>query len=476
MQTEFVPDQQILDNQARAKALGVNIPGLKEQTVGDTYKSFSAPTYDASYDTMAGEIGNYYQQQATQPINDRKVYRDTLRQYQAQIDATNKIYNDQLRGAQMEGQGRLGSARAMSARSGTLGSDFGNAQNEEVLGYNRGIESSIQNERNAKIAEIMGTARKGAADELAAKRLAKQQGAEKYLEYLGSRTERKQKGLSTLAQSLLSQGVDPSQLDKKSLNEIAKQYGVTVDDIKASYFDSKKEYDASQAEADLKTRKTEAEIAKLNDKSFTLSEGQSYYDTDGKLVASKGKTYAPNSGGASGLNPYQTFQATQSLKKTTQTNTSAARELQRQGSILTDTWNRYANGDATDLNATTQALVTTFNKILDPDSVVRETEYDRSASGQALLTTIQGKIAALSQGGPGLTPASLKELVDLGNTYTANAQRSIDEANRRAREEAQFFGLNPDFVTTAGANTATSDLSDDDAYQMYLEMTQNGSN
>lgn len=149
------------------------------------------------------------------------------------------------------------------------------------------------------------------------------------------------------------------------------------------------------------------------------------------------------------LTPYQQFQATQAIQKTTQTNTDASRELNRQGSILEQTWNRYKNGEAGDLNATTQAIVTTFNKILDPTSVVRETEYDRSSAGQALISAIEGRIARISQGGPGLTPESLAELVDLGLTYSKNAQASIATANERARQQAEYFGLNPDFVTTS---------------------------
>lgn len=165
-----------------------------------------------------------------------------------------------------------------------------------------------------------------------------------------------------------------------------------------------------------------------------------------------GKTPASSDG----LTPYQQFQATQAIQKTTQTNTSAARELARQGSVLTDTWERFKNGEAGDLNATTQAIVTTFNKILDPTSVVRETEYDRSSAGQSLLASIEGKIAKISQGGPGLTPESLQELVDLGTTYTRNAQASIAAENARAREQAIYFGLNPDFVTTSGSSQAQS--------------------
>lgn len=158
----------------------------------------------------------------------------------------------------------------------------------------------------------------------------------------------------------------------------------------------------------------------------------------------------------SDLTPYQQFQATQAIANQTAKFTDASKELQRQSNVLTQTWNRYASGEAKDLNATTQAIVTTFNKLLDPTSVVREAEYDRSASGQALLSTITGKLSAVIQGGPGLTPASLKELVDLGNLYAQNAQSSITQANQRATQMAEQFGLNPSFVTTPGYTQNTS--------------------
>ena len=40
---------------------------------------------------------------------------------------------------------------------------------------------------------------------------------------------------------------------------------------------------------------------------------------------------------------------------------------------MTGAWDRYATGKATDLNATSQAIITAFNKVLDPTSVVRDT-------------------------------------------------------------------------------------------------------
>ena len=257
-------------------------------------------------------------------------------------------------------------------------------------------------------------------------------------------------------------------------NKLARMQAARTNAIEASKFaleraDSK--YEAEQKAA-AETEKAKAEASKpisiggaLVQKDPVTGEYKTVYQeaTEDKLLspteaAALGVPYGTTQSQAFGkspvekednLTPYQQFQATQAIQKTTQTNTDAARELNRQGSILEQTWNRYKNGEAGDLNATTQAIVTTFNKILDPTSVVRETEYDRSSAGQALISAIEGRIARISQGGPGLTPESLKELVDLGLTYSKNAQASITAANERARQQAEYFGLNPDFVTTS---------------------------
>lgn len=238
-------------------------------------------------------------------------------------------------------------------------------------------------------------------------------------------------------------------------NSLADSYNTGVaeikDKVKTEMSDLEKEYNfyaqqEQEANAFLKAYQDAIleELQSEGAQQFQLSRDDAQFARDLQLAREK----TSSSGGSSGLTPYQTFQATQSLKKTNQSNVAAATELKRQTDIINSTWNRLASGQAKDLNATSQAIITTFNKILDPTSVVRESEYDRTGAGQALLSTIQGKIAAISQGGPGLTRESLKELVDLGNTYAKNAQAYIDASNERAREEASFFGLNPDFIVS----------------------------
>lgn len=148
------------------------------------------------------------------------------------------------------------------------------------------------------------------------------------------------------------------------------------------------------------------------------------------------------------LTPYQKFQATQAISKETEARTENARETARQVGIMNQAYNSLEAGG--DLSFATQAIVTTYNKILDPTSVVREAEYDRTAAGQSLLDRIQGKFTTLAQGGGGITKENLQDAVKLANEYLENSKASMLKQNERAKRMAEQFGLNPDFVTSSG--------------------------
>jgi len=100
----------------------------------------------------------------------------------------------------------------------------------------------------------------------------------------------------------------------------------------------------------------------------------------------------------------------------------------------------------------TQAIITSFNKILDPTSVVRESEYDRTSAGQSLLQRLEGKVNNIAQGGAGVTDATLKEAAEIAKEYLKNSQASVLAENQRAVAMANQFGLNSDFVTTSYGN------------------------
>jgi len=224
--------------------------------------------------------------------------------FQGQIDATNQVYDTLLGEARLQGQGRLGSQRASAARGGLLGSDFGASQKEAVQGYNNSIDQGIQAQRQAAIGSIMGQMREAVQNDIARKNQARKEGADSYIQYLASSGERKKSNTGIAANSLLMQGIDPQTLTPDELEAIATEAGVSSGDIIYQYQQLAQAQAAAQSEANLETRKTEAEIAKIEadiakGKLIILGEGTTLYNIETKETFKNPKTYSPSS--ASGL-------------------------------------------------------------------------------------------------------------------------------------------------------------------------------
>jgi len=87
------------------------------------------------------------------------------------------------------------------------------------------------------------------------------------------------------------------------------------------------------------------------------------------------------------------------------------------------------------LNFTSQAILVGFQKLLDPTSVVRESEYDRSPRGQSLRNRWEGVWLKLSQGGAGVTLSELEGAVEAANTfYEGFQQEAISFADRASKQ------------------------------------------
>ncbi len=82
-------------------------------------------------------------------------------------------------------------------------------------------------------------------------------------------------------------------------------------------------------------------------------------------------------------------------------------------------------GDVKNKVALDQGLITMYNKLTDPQSVVRESEYARTPSNLPIINAITGAIQKVQAGGAGLTDADRAALVqgakiianERGNTY-----------------------------------------------------------
>jgi hypothetical protein len=79
------------------------------------------------------------------------------------------------------------------------------------------------------------------------------------------------------------------------------------------------------------------------------------------------------------------------------------------------------------LNAVDQVLINVFNKILDPNSVVRESEFARVGEGQAAVQKFLGLKGKLEKGGTGLTQRERQELVSAAILLRDKARESANE-------------------------------------------------
>lgn len=76
------------------------------------------------------------------------------------------------------------------------------------------------------------------------------------------------------------------------------------------------------------------------------------------------------------------------------------------------------------LGAQSQAVVIGFNKMLDPISVVRESEYARTPEGASLLNRLEGQIIRFQQGGVGLNAAELQNIYDIASAILDGYKRT----------------------------------------------------
>lgn len=78
------------------------------------------------------------------------------------------------------------------------------------------------------------------------------------------------------------------------------------------------------------------------------------------------------------------------------------------------------------LVAVDQALINTFNKMLDEKSVVRESEYARTASDISVVNRVKGKAAKILQGGAGLTDEERNALSTMAQRFYNIAKSNYD--------------------------------------------------
>ena len=265
-------------------------------TIGDIVGQYETPEEQA-YRQQYGQ-NLLTESQTTPDLN--KIRQDTLARYQAEIDAINASYAQKKAQERIQGQGRLGSAGAIQARRGLLGSDFGAAQTDTINQYNAELIDAIEQERLAKVSSIMSEANRFAQEEYDKKLEAKRLGAENYLKFIGESATRRQNNTAKMAAYLYQQG-NYDILTPAELKQIADNLGVSVDTLKAVYADYAGQAQAAQAKAQaeaekeaLGMEKTRAEISNLKGQSEKdmIAKGYTYVATPAQRDTLKKQGYS----------------------------------------------------------------------------------------------------------------------------------------------------------------------------------------
>jgi len=143
------------------------------------------------------------------------------------------------------------------------------------------------------------------------------------------------------------------------------------------------------------------------------------------------------------LTGVQKFQEENTLAKEFENLVGDGRKAAQQIGIIQTAYEqaKKANAEGKSINAASQGVLVAFQKLLDPTSVVRESEYARSGEGASLWERIKGKWTKIEQGGAGLTKDGLTEFVELAGQFLIGYQDTALQHAKRMEIIADQRGL-----------------------------------
>lgn len=95
-----------------------------------------------------------------------------------------------------------------------------------------------------------------------------------------------------------------------------------------------------------------------------------------------------------------------------------------------------------------QALITLYNKMTDPNSVVRESEYVRTPQDMAVMDRIKAGMSRLGKGGR-LEPDTRKALMDMATRFRQVYSGKFNDLAQEWREYAIGYGVDPNLVVSS---------------------------
>ncbi len=123
------------------------------RTAGGTYTGIDGKSYYKSDGTPVSTTNNPDGSPIAPDVN--AIRQSALTDAQGQVDAIKTSAATEVAAAQEEGVNNLGKGRAIEARGGILGSDFGNAQQSRIQGNTDAKVAAINAKMNAAISAVL---------------------------------------------------------------------------------------------------------------------------------------------------------------------------------------------------------------------------------------------------------------------------------------------------------------------------------
>jgi hypothetical protein len=139
-----------------------------------------------------------------------------------------------------------------------------------------------------------------------------------------------------------------------------------------------------------------------------------------------------------GMDPAKTFEQEDKLRKEYQGRTKVYGELGT-------TFNNIQSSAGAKTGPGDIALITGFMKMLDPGSVVRETEFATARDTAGLYTRLENSLKK-AESGQFLQPKQREEFVNLAREYYKSAQKKAEEDKKALGVVVKNYRLNPENV------------------------------
>ena len=380
-------------------------------------------------------------------VDETAIRDETRKRMQMQIDAINAEFTNLIARENVAGEDRSGQTRAISARSGLIGSDFGAAQATKTTQFNQQQVKALEDEKAARVGSVLANIENRASAEIQARK------AEALGKYQRDFTEYEQMQEQARAdlKTLATSGAKLEQLNPAQRAALFQQAGYDENfgeliynamKPKANQIDYKFEkladgrglfYGVDPTTGELKTKEVTMDIP--DDMSLTIA-------PDGTPILFNKNTgearIASGFGQGQFAKPEEQEALYGGLTKEQRSELQRVQSNVRQDPDIKDFiqvrdgYERVETGASRDDAQGDLALLFGYMKLLDPNSVVRETEFANAEQAQGTLQKFMNLPDKFIRG-TRLTAEARKHFAEAAKDLYARKEQSYERA-------ADFYG------------------------------------